>query len=82
MKVKEFIETLECTRVRAYNEYSKDHFKDPFGKGDIEDKINKFLKENPEIEITNMLYQTATRHIHNLPVDVSHVLMTYNEATD
>lgn len=70
IKVKEFIESAGCTRVKAYNHYSQDHFKNPYGKGDIEDKINVFLSENPNIEVINMIYKSATRHINNLPVNV------------
>lgn len=77
----EFIETVDCKVSKAYNRYSTDTHSDPFGKKDIDKKINIFFKANPDIKIISAQYMDGTSHIHGMPVKISKMLLIYEQPT-
>lgn len=76
---KEFIESTNCKVIKAYNHHSYDTYHSPFGKRDIENKINNFFKENPNIEIISTSYIDAVVYEETMPVHVSKMLLIYKQ---
>lgn len=77
IKSKEFKDSTGCTVYKAYNHYSKDTYSDAYSNSDIEEIINEWLKDNPDIEIIRALYTDGTSYHRKMPVKVSKMLLIY-----